>query len=154
MARSKKSILSVDFEYIGRATGVTFTDGTEIEMTGVRFAPGETVFVVGGVIKYYWHKAAGVGHGWWFLLRQTTGTGVPDLEDEDILRDLWENNDLLASGFFQADVVQRDHGAIWIIPVRKTTLREDEVLKLVVAPEVTGSDYIHGGRAKYMFKKV
>ena len=156
MPRSKKATPSVTFAVLARTTGVTLTAGTQRDVPTLGFDPQEPTFVVGGVIKYALMKAASPVWVRWLLERKERAASPADMTSATVLRDLWEDKHLLASGFHWAQNQSNVDklGSFMMVPVRKTTLRDDEELGLSLQTLETGSDFIEAGVAKYMHKRV
>ena len=156
MPRSKKATPSVTMTVLSRSSSVTLTAGTMRDVPTLGFDPQEPTFVVGGVIKYVLERAAASGT-WvrWALVRKERAAAPPDITSNSVLRDLWEDKHLLASGYFKAvQEAQVNPALAFMIPVRKTTLRDDEELGLQLSTMVTQSDFVEHGVAKYMHKRV
>ena len=133
----------------------TLTAGTMRDVPTLGFDPQEPTFVVGGVIKYTLMKVASPCYVRWALIRKERAASPPDIEDPIVLRDLWEDKHLLASGFLYASLVgSSDPKQANMIPIRKTTLRDDEELGFQLATEITGTDFHESGVTKVMHKRV
>lgn len=159
MPRSKKATPSVTFAVLTRTTGVTLTQGTMRDVPTLGFDPQEPTFVVGGVIKYVLQINAG-SPIWvrWALVRKERASSSPDVESATVLRDLWEDKHLLASGFHLAPLssttAQSPTAGLLMVPIRKTTLRDDEELGFILSTAVTDTDFIEHGVTKIMHKRV
>ena len=159
MPRSKKATPSVSFTVLSRATGITLTAGTMRDVPTLGFDPQEPTFVVGGIIKYVFAVAAGTDWIRWALVRKERASTSPDITTASVLRDLWEDKHLLASGYFLAPTIGTEQGSpltagLLMVPVRKTTLRDDEELGFILSTMVTLTDGIEHGVSKYMHKRV
>ena len=156
MPRSKKATPSVSFSVLARTASVTLTAGTVRDVPTLGFDPQEPTFVVGGVVKYVLQKAANMQWVRWALVRKERAESSPDIGTASVLRDLWEDKHLLASGYHAAttEVTNRVTTDVMMVPVRKTTLRDDEELALILLAPITATDYIEQGVAKYMHKRV
>ena len=135
---------------------MTLTAGTMRDVPTLGFDPQEPTFVVGGIVKYVLERAAASGT-WvrWALIRKERASSPPDITDASVMRDLWEDKHLLASGYHKAVLEANSRWSeVMMVPVRKTTLRDDEELGLQLSTMVTQTDFVEHGVAKYMHKRV
>ena len=160
MPRSKKATPSVSFSVLSKASGITLTVGTQRDVPTLGFDPQEPTFVVGGIIKYVLMLAAG-SPIWvkWLLERKERAASPSDMTSATVLRDLWEDKHLLASGIMLVPLIGTPQGSPGtggklMIPIRKTTLRDDEELGLSLQTMTTDTDFEEFGVTKVMHKRV